>query len=243
MPIRTALSMLSIFMLLAAAVHAAGPDTSLCTQRSTLHLVQGSCGSCVWQGTTYSCETCSAPKVKEGSASIDITSCASCDLAVASGPTGDAALYCAELKVGFTMKNRLRDPSKATIANTIQHKIKTLVPLEYTFEIGDERYRSDQVTSGEGQKITYFLGEAFRSAGYRFKGIVLLWKPPGAEGPAASTCHNGHTITLTDEGAKAGGYVFLFELTNDNDTGDRAGTVYRSPDPTLYNPPDTSPGG
>ncbi|MEM1181954.1 MAG: hypothetical protein AAGM22_26645 [Acidobacteriota bacterium] len=141
------------------------------------------------------------------------------------------------------MKNKMRDPSKATIATTTQRHIETLVPLEYSFEIGGRTYRSDQVTSGTGQEITYSMGEAFRAAGYQFQGIKLLWMPPDGKAPAALVSRDGHSITLTDEGAPIGGYVFLFELSNIHDVGCRAGTIYRSPDPTIYNPPDTSPVG
>ena len=227
----------------AASIFATSLHDNPCANGGEPDLVQGSCASCSWNGTTYSCDACKSTGSQENGASIDISSCASCAIAVAPTGSGEAALYCANLKVEFTLKHKMSDPSKATIATTTQRNIETLVPLEYNFEIGNRTYHSDQVTSGTGQEITYFLGEAFRAAGYQFRGIQLLWKPPGAEAPTASVGHDGHSITLTDEGASAGGYVFIFELSNIHDVGCRAGTIYRSPDPTIYNPPDTSPVG
>ena len=254
MPSRTLLMLLT-FVMLAMPTYGASLHDNPCDGDTDPDFVQGSCGSCSWSGTTYSCGACTWAGANKTDASIDMTSCASCAVAVAtaqssapssapsSASSGGAALYCADLKVEFTLQKKMDDPSKATIATTTQRNIETLVPVEYKFVIGGRTYESGQITSGTGQEITYFLGEAFRAAGYRFEGIKLLWKPPGAEAPGESVGHDGHSITLTDKGAPTGGYVFLFELSNIHDIGCRTGTIYRSPDPTIYNPPDTSPVG
>ena len=207
---------------------------------ASLSFAQGACSGCVLTDSTYTCDSCSHDgATSPSSQSIDMAGCATCSIAVVGTTSSEITPYCANLKVEFTMTTPLENPDQATIADTTESNIKTLVPLTYKFEIGGTSYSSDRVTAQQGEEITYYLGEAFIAAGYEFSGIKLLWQPPGSTAPTVSVSSDGQSITLTDEGTQAGGYVFLFELTNSSESG----TTFRSQDPTLYNPPDTSTGG